>query len=306
MNPQVTAIILNWNGMSFIHECIDSFQKQNYQNLRVIFVDNGSTDNSLDYVRNHFPWVEMILLHKNQGFEIPNNLAMKIALSGGADYIFLANNDIILEENAISELVKIGESSKSIGALGPVQVRYDDPTNVISAGGDFDWKRGILIHYKDKPLHNNEVCFLSGAAFIIKKQVIECVGMLDEDYYFYGEDVDLSTRIIKNRYKLVCVTSSIVRHHAEGSSSETAFRIYHMTRTRLILMHKHASITNWLYFVPFFIKNTVIGDLLWLIRQDRKSDATAIINAIIDFFKHRMRSTYAEPLTQGKCHYTNL
>jgi GT2 family glycosyltransferase len=141
---------------------------------------------------------------------------------------------------------------------------------------------------------------------MIKRQVIEQIGMLDEDYYFYGEDIDWSTRILRNRYKLVCVASSMVRHHAQGSSSDTAFRIYHMTRTRLILMYKHARIKDWLYFVPFFIKNTIIGDLLWLIRQDRKSDAKAIISAIVDFFKHRMRSTYAEPITQGKCHYSNL
>jgi GT2 family glycosyltransferase len=296
MNKKVTAVILNWNGMSFLHECLDSFQKQNYKNLRVICVDNGSVDNSVDYVRSHFPWVEMILLKKNKGFEIPNNIAIKYALSGGADYIFLANNDIILEENVISELIKIGESSQCIGALGPVQVRYDDPTSVISAGGDYDWKRGILIQYKDKPLHNSEVCFLSGAAFMIKKQVIECVGLLDENYYFYGEDVDWSTRIIKNRYKLVCVTSSVVKHHVGGSSSQTLFQTYHMTRSRLILMQKHASLLNLLYFIPFFIKNTIFGDLLLLLKKDIDANAKARVNAIIDFLKHDISVKYQEPI----------
>lgn len=295
-DKKVTAIVLNWNGMKYIDECLGSLQGQNHHPLTVIFVDNGSSDGSQYHVRKHFPWVETIVLDKNQGFDVPNNLAMKRALSEGADYLLLVNNDVVLEPNAISELVEAGERDPSIGALGSVQLKYSDPTQVISAGGSFDWKRGIVVQCENRPVVNREVRFLSGAVFMLKKTVAERVGMLDEDYYFYGEDVDLSTRIMKHQYKLVCVASSIVRHHVRGSTAKSPFHVYHITRARWILMRKHASLFDWLYFIPFYVKNSILGECRWYLRHGYKDEARAMIWAIMDSFRNRLRSTYSGPV----------
>jgi GT2 family glycosyltransferase len=295
MNARVYALILNWNGRPYLRECLDSLYGQDYDNLKVIFVDNGSTDGSVPYVRECFPQTEIMAFEKNEGYEVPNNRAIKRALSGGADYIFLLNNDLVFDPACVSALVNKGERDEHIGALCPVQLKYNDPATVISAGGDFDWMRAIVLHHKEKPQVDQEVGFISGAAFMVKRKVMETVGLLDEDYYFYGEDVDLSIRIRRHGYKLVCVASATVRHHVEGSSKDTAFRIYHLNRTRLILMHKHASFINRLYFMLFFVKNTLLGDWLSLFCRGRRVDAKAIIHAIRDSTGHHIRSEYAEP-----------
>jgi len=220
---------------------------------------------------------------------------MKIALSDGCDYLFLANNDIVLEPTTLAELVDAGESTPDVGAVGPVQLRYEDPTKVISAGGEVDWRRCLVKHYKTKPLLNREVEFLSGAAFLIKAVAVQRLGFLDESYYFYGEDVDLSTRLRRNHYQLVCVASAVIKHHVEGSSHDSAFRIYHMTRTRFILMQKHASFLDWLYFIPFFAKNGILGQYISLVHQGHWANANAIPRAILDFLCQRISPVYAEP-----------
>ncbi len=295
MDKTVTAIILNWNGMSFIPECLESLLKQDYPNLCVTFVDNGSTDGSQDYVQRHFPTVKTIYLKKNHGFDIPNNIAMKEAIASGANYLFLLNNDVVLESDAISKLICAGERNPTIGALGPVQLKYGDSTQVVSAGGYFDWKRGIVVQHEKKPLINKEVTFLSGAALMLKVNVIRQVGILDQEYYFYGEDVDLCTRIVKKGYKLVCVASSIVKHHVRGSTAKSPFHTYHITRTRWMLMRKHANISAWLYFIPFYVKNSILGEYLWNRRHNHHDENRAMMQAIWDSFQNRVRADYLEP-----------
>jgi GT2 family glycosyltransferase len=296
MNPQVCAVVLNWNGLPFIEETLHALVNQDYENFRILFVDNGSEDGSALYVKNAFPNIKIITFNDNTGFDIPNNVAMKQALSEGADYLLLINNDVIVEPNTVSELIKAGESDSRIGALGSVQIKYDDPSQVVSAGGDIDWKRCIVLHHKFRPFENQEVHFLSGAIFMVKRSVVERVGMLDEEFYFYGEDADWSTRIIKHGYKIVCVAAAFVRHHVEASShQDIAFKIYHMTRTRLLLMRKHASLGQWLYFLPFFIRNTIFGDFIHLYHRNQKAESFAIIHAVVDYFMNRVRPLYAHP-----------
>lgn len=294
-HPNVYAIVLNWNGLSFLRESMEALLNQDYDELHVLFVDNGSSDGSAAFIRDNFPKVEIIAFEKNRGFEIPNNIAMGQAISQGADYILLLNNDVVLERNAISELVQAGESDPNIGALGSVQLRYSDPSQVVSAGGTIDWKRCIIRFNQIMPQRNQEVQFMSGAVFMVKRSVIDRVGMLDEEYYFYGEDADWSTRIIRHGYKIVCVATSIARHHVEGSSRNWAFRIYHLTRTRFILMSKHARFNDWLYFIPFFIKNSLFGHFIYLYSRGNKAEGYAIFHAIVDFFLHRVRPSYAQP-----------
>jgi len=302
MNKKVSAIVINWNGMAFIKECLESLQKQIYNNIRVIFIDNGSTDDSVEYSKQNFPWADLILFNTNQGFEIPNNIAIQKALADGADYILLLNNDLVLAPNAVSELVAAGERDPTVGALGPVQVRYDNPAKVISAGGYYDWMRGMVVQNEDLPSLNNEVDFLSGAALMVKKVVLEQVGMLDEDYYFYGEDVDFCKRIKQNGYKLLCVASSIVRHHVGGSRSDSSFHIYHITRSRFILMKRYAPLYNWLYFLPFFIKNSICGEVWWYLRNNRNNEAKAMMKAVMDSFSNHIRLEFLQPLTMSRSH----
>jgi len=305
MYKKIAVIILNWNGMAFLFACLGSLLKQDYPNLEIILVDNGSTDGSQVYVQGNFPSVRTILLDNNLGFDVPNNMAMKEAVSSGANYLFLVNNDVILASDAVSKLIHAGESDPTIGALGPVQLKYGDPTQIVSAGGYYDWKRGIVVQNEAKPSHNREVKFLSGAALMLKKTVLEKVGMLDEEYYFYGEDVDLCTRIINHGFKLVCVASSIVEHHVRGSTAKSPFHTYHITRTRWILMRKHASLFAWLYFIPFFVKNSLLGEFLWNYRHNLHDENRAMMRAIRDSFMHRISAAYLEPLQQKQANIIN-
>jgi GT2 family glycosyltransferase len=214
--PFVSVIVLNWNGKSCIHRCLESLSKQTYEKYEIIVVDNASSDESPEIVRRNFPRVKLIVNDQNLGFARGNNIGIEHATG---DLIALFNYDAVADSNWLSELVSaILESEKNGIVGGPIY--YFEPRDVIWAmGGKIDYLTGLGWHVcQDKTVNeclsefSEDIDYIPGTALLIKRKVINEIGPLDEDYFLYNDDLDLCFRVKRVGYKCSLVKSAPVWH----------------------------------------------------------------------------------------------
>ena len=168
--PLVYVIVVNYNGVKYLKTCLSSIEKQTYQNYETIVVDNASTDNSEEWIRENFPKITLIQAGRNLGFAGGNNLAIKFALDQKADYVFLVNNDTELEMDLVEKLVKTAESDDSIGIVGPAVFDLKNKTSLQEMGMAID-RFGYplaLKSFSDKDC----VFFVSGCSMMIKSDLL--------------------------------------------------------------------------------------------------------------------------------------
>jgi GT2 family glycosyltransferase len=216
MSPLVYVIVLNFNARRWLPDCLGALAETRYENQRILLVDNASTDDSLEVVRERFPSVEVMRNPANLGFSEGNNMGIQVALERGADYIVLLNPDTKVEPGWLGALIAVGESDPRIGILGAVQLEYD--------GADFnDWTKIAAREHLDE-LRRMEsarsyipMTWVEGACFAVKRIVLEEVGLLDPIFSSFYEEMDLCRRAICQEYKVVLVPRSSVRHYRGGS-----------------------------------------------------------------------------------------
>ncbi|HDL64575.1 MAG TPA: glycosyltransferase family 2 protein, partial [Proteobacteria bacterium] len=246
MIPKVTIIIVTWNGKNDCLTCLESLQKLVSYQPSIIVVDNGSTDGTARAVTEHFSGVTIITAPINLGFAGGNNLGIKRALAEGADYICLLNNDTEVDPHFLEELLLVAREDPRAGILGSRILYHDRP--------DIIWSQGIAVNRisgriyttynnrKDSEVSGiiTEVNAVSGAAMLLKSEMLREVGLLDEDYYLCFEDVDLCLRAGRMGYKIVTVSSSRVRHKVSGSmgGEYSEMTVYYATRNHLLVGKK--------------------------------------------------------------------
>ena len=214
IEPLVSIVVVNYNGLKDLKLCFDSLYNLNYKNFELIFVDNNSQDNSVDFIRKNYPIVKIIELKKNYGFARGNNIGVAEA---SGEYIVLLNNDTVVDKNWLTELVKVAEQSNNIGIIGSKNYYYHDKTEIFYAIGTCDkfGNTGNIGHKKrDNVLFNTQMnCFfVCGAALMIKRELYEKINLFDPNYFAYFEDVDLCWRAIISGYDVVYVPKSFIYH----------------------------------------------------------------------------------------------
>ena len=265
--PKVCIVILNWNGKDITSKCLDSVRGITYPNYEVILIDNGSSDGSQEHFKKNYQWITFIENPKNLGFTGGNNIGIKIGLEKKADYILLLNNDTVADPSFLDELINAGESRKDVGILNPKIYYYDNPDILWYAGGRVSIFRGIPIHLgyqkKDEGQYDDscEVNFITGCAFLIKRDVIEKIGILDENLFIYSEDLDWCFRAFKAGYKGLYVPSSKI-WHKEGMDSKknsgNEFRMFLGTRNTMYVVYKHSTTFQFSIFLLNFFFNRMI------------------------------------------------
>ncbi|MCC7201186.1 MAG: glycosyltransferase family 2 protein [Nitrospirae bacterium] len=248
--PKVSVIVLNWNGYSDTAECLRSLERLTYPSCEVILVDNGSTDGSVARLRQEFEKVFYIENDENLGFAEGNNIGIRYALQHGAGYVFLLNNDTVISPGALDELVRVAEGDRAIGMAGPVIYDYYDPSRVWFAGSHIDYRTGLTPHWHEGEKREKEwpeswdVERLSGCAMLVKKEVIESVGMLDAGYFLYYEDTDWCARARQHGFRIVCAGHARVLHKQQGSTDRGGSPLvhYYCQRNRLLFLKKNANI----------------------------------------------------------------
>lgn len=259
--PLVSIIIVNYNGYKHLKECFDTLDNLIYNNKEIIFVDNGSIDNSVDFIKEHYKNVKIIKLEKNYGYAIPNNLA---AAQARGKYIALLNNDVSVNQFWLSELVKIAESAPTIGIVASKIYYYETPEVINYAGGFFEkfgYSRHICANLKDNEKFNSqrETFFACGAALLIKRTLIDKIGLFDPLYFAYCEDLDLSWRAWIAGYKVIYAPKSFIYHKSSSVLKEfIPRRLFLNERNRLRTILKNYEIRSLVIVLPIYFKRRLL------------------------------------------------
>ena len=274
---RVAIIILNWNQEADTVECLTSLKALKYENYEIILVDNGSHDGSPDILQKQFPNIKMIRNPKNLGFVGGNNVGIKETLKTGADYILLLNNDTVVEPDFLSLLVQTMENDKTVGVVSPKIMFYHDRKKIWFVGGNY-----LPIIRKTNHKHYGEVdcgqvkkitdvAWVSGCCMLIKREVVEKVGLFDPDYFNNYEDVDFCERAKVAGYKIMLVPQAKIYHKFAASMGGkfSPYYTYYRTRNNLLFYKKTkqwlALALNFLIFPAYSIimsaKNIEFGSI---------------------------------------------
>jgi GT2 family glycosyltransferase len=253
----VSAIILNFNGIDNLKEiltrCVASVLNSDYPNLEVIFFDNGSTDRSIEVVKQEFkrnPKLKIIGIPKNCGPTVGYNNAMKHAQG---KYVVFLNNDVEIESDSISELVKVMENDSRIG-IAQSKIVFFDRHRIQSVGNVLDFTLSTLLignNEEDKGQYDVacEPTFPCGVSMMARKSVINKIDLFDPNYFFYHDDCDLGWRTRLAGFKVVYVPSSKVYHKGEGTSShsfQSGAKFYYLLTSRFGLYIKNLEFKSML------------------------------------------------------------
>ncbi|MDH3204494.1 MAG: glycosyltransferase family 2 protein [Nitrosopumilus sp.] len=262
--PLVSIIIVNWNAKKFLEDCINSLQLQTFTDFEIILVDNASIDDSVSFVKTNFPQVKIIENQANLGFAEGNNVG--IANSTGK-IIALFNPDAIADKNWLKILISaINDESKIAAVTGKMYYLGNDyGKNTVFC----TWSKLDPISAVPTNFHNGEltsrVDYLSGAAMVIRRDVLNKIGFMDKDYFLYFEETDLCARMIRAGYDLMYIPDAMV-WHAVSPLSTSENKIYFMERNRIRFVLKNF---DFAYIVPFFF--VFFSEMFYIFLRDMKN-----------------------------------
>jgi GT2 family glycosyltransferase len=247
---KVAIIIVNWDGERLLKTCLEAVYEQAYKNFEVYFVDNGSEDNSVEFVKKNFPKVKIIRLKENTGFAKGNNVGIGEALEDKEiEHIVCLNNDTKVDKNWLAELVKSADKNKQVGMVASKAFFPDE--KIQSAGiyiqsKDLKSSGGISRGFDEKAnkFNQEELIFApSGCSALYKRKALEEAGLFDEDFFAYSEDHDLGMRIQLMGWKcLYNPKSQLVHYHSKTSGGVgSPFKAFYTKRNGLIQAVKNYS-----------------------------------------------------------------
>ena len=216
----VSVVIPNWNGKRFLAGCLDSLAAQSYRQLEIVVVDNGSVDGSIEFLTEQYPHVKLATFPVNTGFSVAVNRGIR---ESAGEYIALMNNDTVADREWISEMMRVMGEHPEIASCGCKMLAYDDHSLLDGAGDGY--RRGGLpgrIGHReidhgqfDTPRYILGAC---GGAALYRRALFDDIGLFDEDYFAYLEDVDLGLRAQSAGYKCLYVPSSVIYHLGCGTT----------------------------------------------------------------------------------------
>lgn len=253
---KVFVVIPNWDGEHMIAKCLKSLQNQTYK-ASIVVVDNGSTDRSIETIKSQFPEVELIELTKNTGFANGVNAGIRYALKSGADAVALFNNDAVADNDWLKYLVQAMNSDDNIGIVSCKQLRTDKKH--IDSTGDFysiwgsPFPRGR--NQIDSGQYDSQEAVFSApaGATLYRASMFDGIGLFDEKFFAYYEDVDISFRARLAGWKIIYEPSAEVYHHVSATGAKLgSFTRYHATKNFYMLYAKN--MPGWLYwkYLPLF------------------------------------------------------
>ncbi|SDU16815.1 hypothetical protein SAMN04487762_2217 [Polaribacter sp. Hel1_33_78] len=265
--PLVSIVSVNYDQPEVTCEMLASLEKVTYPNFETLIVDNASPTKSPNIIKEKYPEIQLIISKKNLGFAGGNNIALKQAKG---DYVLLLNNDTEVKPDFLESLVELMESDKKIGIVSS-KILYFYEDNVIQYAGASPinpiTSRGS--HYGYKEIDNGqldevtETAYPHGACMMIRKSVLEELGLLYEGYFLYYEELDFAERVKRAGYKIYFQPNSSILHKESISTGKNSpLKTYYMNRNRLLFVRRNSSgITLFLGVIYFFLipllKNTI-------------------------------------------------
>jgi len=293
--PSVAALVLNYNGREVTLKALASLSAMDYPALRVFHIDNGSTDGSGEAVAAAHPKVVQVRIEENRGVVHGMNVAMRRALAEGFDYLLLLNNDIEVEPTMLSELVHVAESDPAIGCVGPKIFYHADRDILWSAGGNLRYRESITRErgYRERDRgqydRDEEVPYVNGCATLIKRPVLEEVGLWDPLFHLALDDADWCMRMKRQGYKCFYAHRAVLYHMvALTVGGYTAGRTFHNGRSAAIFVRRYGRWWNWLTFLA---ASAVALPLAYLreLPKGNQGAAVAKLRGIVDGLKTEMK-----------------
>lgn len=228
MDELVYIVIVNYNGYEDTLECVDSIDKITYSNYRIIIVDNGSTNNSYQILKDKCS-SDIILISSDQnlGFAGGNNIGIRRALELGAEYVLLLNNDTVVEKDFLEPLVERAKKSTNIAAVGGKINYFSEKDTIWYAGAKLNSFTALTKHIgvgkKDVGKKYNISCqtkYVVGCLMLVPRKIFEAIGFMEEDYFLYYEELDWNIRMIKAGYELWYEPKSIIYHKVSAETKK--------------------------------------------------------------------------------------
>lgn len=253
-NREVIIILLNYNSPKDTIECIESLNRLTYKNLRIILIDNHSTDNSNKIFHDTFPYINVnppeyippinhYVTEENLGYCGGTNYGIRKALEFKPDYIMLLNNDTITEPDFLEKMVDEMEIKEAAAACCLIIAEHDRKTIWYGGGKLVHW-RGLAVHFFEgqnrETLSDSEskyVDFITGCVMLFHTKILEKTGLQDEKFFMFLDDIELSSRIIQMGYRLLYIPKAVIYHKVVGRN-ENPLKLYYAVRNRLLLINK--------------------------------------------------------------------
>lgn len=245
---RVSIVVLNWNGLKDTVECLESVQKIDYPNLDVVVVDNGSADGSPTIIRERFPQVSVIETGRNLGYTGGNNCGIRHALTGGADWVFLLNNDAVLHPAAVDALAEVGMRHPHVGALGAKIYTYGTVDEIWYAGARWRPESASFIHIGQGQTDRDgrfsqleETDYACGCAMLVRADTFQRVGLFDPRFFLLFEESDWCYRARRLGYRSLFVPEAKVWHKRSVSFGGrwSPLYAYFWSRNRLLWIENH-------------------------------------------------------------------
>lgn len=256
-SSRVSIIIVNWNGIAFLPTCLDSLQRQTFQDFEVIIVDNGSTDGSVELLKNHYPWVNLVELADNTGFSGGNNEGLKHA---SGEYIVVMNNDTEAEPDWLERFVAAAAANPDAGQVACRICSMHDHDLIDSLGhgvcadgmtrGRHRLQRWSEIKGQFKSV--DEIFFGTACVSLYRREAIDQVGFFDEEMFAFAEDSDLGMRLRWGGWRAVIATDAVVYHKYSGTGGVfSPFKLYLVERNHYWVATKNFPL-SMLLMIPLY------------------------------------------------------
>jgi hypothetical protein len=278
------AIVLSWNGREDTLRCLDSLAKVTEPALHVVCVDNGSTDGSVEAVRDRHSDVRLIENRRNLGFAGGCNAGIRWSLEQGAEWVVLVNNDATVAPDAVAGFAAAAEAQPGAGVLAGKLYLADRPDRLWYAGQRFHAWLGYSGRHRgegrrDGPRYSRlePTGRANGALMAISRKAIEAVGMFDEDLFAYVEDVDYSLRAREAGFEVLFVPEARGWHRVGASGAAGANNAYYGTRNMIVVCERHRPLPAPLSLLRRGVIRATFT--AWALRQRNRGEALAAVRA---------------------------
>lgn len=286
---KLSIVIVNYNVRYYLEQCLLSVEKALCGICSEVFVvDNNSVDHSVDYLKAKFPWVRYIENKKNVGFSRANNQAIREARG---EYVLLLNPDTFIGERTLRECIDFMDKNPQAGMCGVSMLKVDGsfapesrrgiPTPFtsfckMSGLGALFPKSRLFGRYYMQYLNKqaiNPIEIVSGAFMFIRKEALDKVGLLDETFFMYGEDIDLSYRVLKAGYKNYYIPTHILHYKGESTKKHSLKYVNAFYNAMIIFFRKHFAHYSFLYSIPITLVIVLKGAIAYLFGKAKKMSA---------------------------------
>ena len=277
--PRVAAVVVNYNGKEITLQAVESLRRMTYPNFDLVVLDNASTDGSPEAIAAAYPDLRQVRVEVNRGSSAGYAHGFRWAFENGYDYVLLLNNDIEVEPDLLTELVKAAESAPDIGCVGPKCYFHGDRQRLWSAGGILRFRESITRERGygeiDRGQYDRdaEVDYVNGCAILIRRAAAEAAGMWDDVFYICVDDADFCTRVKRHGFRCLYAHRAVLYHMvAYTTGGYSPGRNFQFGRSGAIYARRYAKPWQWLSYFAF---NAAALTVAWL-REWRTGNQAAV------------------------------